>query len=154
MTIATRAMSFPLLFILQLSSTLYMVGLIWFVQLVHYPLHGSVGAETFALYQQRHMQWTSYAVGPPMLIEAATTLWLFLSPPTQLPSWAFNIGALLLAVVWLSTALLQVPAHNQLLQQFNTHAHHTLVSSNWVRTLAWTARGGLVLWLTFQLIKI
>ena len=146
-------MSSSLIFILHLGSTLYMVGLIWFVQLVHYPLHGWVGTQTFALYQQKHMQWTSLAVGPAMLIEAATTLFLFLYPMQKLPSWAFLVGLILLGIVWLSTAFLQVPAHNQLLHSFNSSAHNTLVWSNWIRTIAWTARGALILWLTLLLIR-
>ena len=153
MRIAKRAMSSSLIFVLHLGSTLYMVGLIWFVQLVHYPLHAWVGTQTFAQYQQNHMQWTSLAVGPAMLIEAATTLFLFLNPTQNLPSWSFLLGMVLLAIVWLSTALLQVPAHNQLLQSFHPTAHSTLVWSNWIRTVAWTARGVLVLWLTLQRIK-
>ena len=33
--------------LLQLASTLAMVGLIWFVQVVHYPLFEKVGAGGF-----------------------------------------------------------------------------------------------------------
>ena len=145
---------FPWLFLLHLGSTLYMVGLIWFVQVVHYPLHASVGPSSFAMYQKQHMQWTSYVVGPPMLIEAVTTLLLFAYTPQQIPSWAPILGLVLLGIVWLSTAIFQVPLHNQLLSQFNISAHQGLVWTNWIRTLMWSARGILVLWLTSLLIKM
>jgi hypothetical protein len=130
-----------------------MVGLIWFVQLVHYPLHASVGASHFALYQERHMQWASFAVGPAMLIEAATTVLMFVAPSPSFPSWAPSFGLGLLLLIWISTGLLQVRFHNQLLTQFDIQAHHHLVLSNWIRTIGWSARGLLVLWLTFLLIK-
>ena len=155
MTIAGKTMQFSsLIFLLQLGSTLYMVGLIWFVQLVHYPLHGSVGPDHFVLYQQRHMQWTSFAVGPAMLIEAATTLVLYLAPSSHFPSWAPTFGLVLLLLVWGSTAVLQVPFHNQLLSEFNPDAHQSLVWSNWIRTIGWSARGILILWLTSLLLKV
>ena len=32
----------------HLAATLYMVGVIWFVQVVHYPLFARAGAEGFA----------------------------------------------------------------------------------------------------------
>ena len=153
--ISHRVMNFfPWLILLHLASTLYMVGLIWFVQVVHYPLHASVGPDSFAMYQKQHMQLTSYVVGPPMLIEAITTAILFAYAPPQFPSWALILGAVLLGCVWLSTAVFQVPLHNQLLSQFNISAHHGLVSTNWIRTLMWSARGILVLWLTSLLIKM
>ena len=143
----------PVIFLAHIASTFYMMGLIWFVQLVHYPLHGSVGPSHFALYQQRHMQWTSYAVGPAMLIEAATAVLLFVAPAPSFPSWAPSLGLGLLLLVWISTGLLQVPFHNQLLTEFDLQAHNNLVQSNWVRTIGWSARGFLVIWLTFLLIK-
>ena len=43
-----------LLFLAHLGSSLYMVGLIWFVQVVHYPLFDSVGDREFPSYEQRH----------------------------------------------------------------------------------------------------
>ena len=38
----------------QLAATLYMVGVIWMVQLVHYPLYNKVGREAFPEYETRH----------------------------------------------------------------------------------------------------
>ncbi len=138
-----------LLLLANAAATLVMVGVIWFVQVVHYPLFGSVGAESFTAYSEDHSRLTTYVVGPPMLLEAATTIPLiFLHPepvPTLLP-WA---GAVLLAVVWLSTALLQVPGHRTLGLGFDPRAHRFLVTSNWVRTIAWSARGILVLWMLY-----
>ena len=52
----------------NLSTTLFMVGVIWFVQVVHYPLFSRVGGEGFALYSKAHSRLTTY-VGPPMLVE-------------------------------------------------------------------------------------
>jgi hypothetical protein len=48
-------------------------------------------------------------------------------------------------VIWLSTALLQVPRHRALEAGFDPAAHRALVATNWIRTVAWTARGFLLL---------
>jgi hypothetical protein len=60
----------------HLAATLFMVGVIWFVQVVHYPLFSRVGPEKFSLYSEAHSRLTTYVVGPPMLAEASTALLL------------------------------------------------------------------------------
>ena len=124
---------------------MYMTGVIWFVQIVHYPLFGMVGPKGFVAYSEAHSRRTGYVVGPPMLIEAATAVALLLYRPPEVPVALVWVGAILLAVVWTSTALLQVPRHRQFVSGFDDRAHRALVATNWVRTLAWTLRGILVI---------
>jgi hypothetical protein len=129
------------------AATLFMVGVIWFVQVVHYPLFGKVGAEGFRSYARDHSRLTGYVVGPPMLVEAATAALLLFARPASVPASLAWAGGILLAVVWLSTALLQVPRHRALGSGYDPEAHRILVASNWVRTAAWSARGLVVLWM-------
>jgi hypothetical protein len=129
-----------------------MVGLIWFVQLVHYPQFGGVGRAEFRTYAQEHQRRTTWVVGPPMLVEAITGLWLALAPPTLAGRAPFVAGGALLALVWLSTALLQVPQHRVLARGYDGATHRTLVATNWMRTVGWTLRGALVLWLAARLV--
>jgi hypothetical protein len=98
--------------LVHLAATLVMVGVIWFVQIVHYPLFSKVGSGGFALYSDAHSRLTTYVVGPPMLIEAATALLLVLRRPEDIPLAAALVGLVLVGVVWLSMALLQVPRHS------------------------------------------
>ena len=142
-----------LLFLLHVGSSLYMMGLIWFVQVVHYPLHAHVGTENLDHYQKLHMSWTSFVVGPPMLIEIGTTLLFLIAPPLDLPRWCFVLGFAFLLLIWGSTALFQVPYHNQLLDNFDEEIHKKLVTSNWIRTIFWSSRGVLVLYTTYLLLK-
>ena len=132
----------------HLGSTLYMVGLIWFVQRVHYPLFSGVGPDGFAAYAQEHVERTGPVVGPAMLIEAGTALVLCVAPPAGVGLGARLLGVALLAVVWLSTWGLQVPRHRDLAAGFDASPHRRLVGTNWIRTVAWSARGLLVLWMT------
>jgi|TARA_R110001592_G_scaffold217314_2_gene471041 hypothetical protein len=133
------------LFLLQLVSTFYMTGLIWFVQIVHYPLFALVGRARFTRYQQAHQLRTTFAVGPMMLTEAATTVAIVYWPPPGMgPAFTWT-GVGLLFVVWFSTALLQVPRHQVLASRFSPRHIRSLVISNWLRTIAWTARSVLLL---------
>lgn len=136
----------------HLAATLFMVGVIWFVQVVHYPLFSRIGPEKFSLYSEAHSRLTTYVVGPPMLVEASTALLLVFQRPEGVPLAAALIGLALVVAVWLSTALLQVPRHTTLGSGFDRGAWSGLVLSNWVRTVAWSARGGLVLWMAARAI--
>jgi len=129
----------------HVAATWMMVGLIWFVQIVHYPLFAQVGTDFFATYEAVHNRLTTWVVGPPMLVESATALALLLAKSERIPSSYVWIGVILLFVIWGSTALLQVPQHEILTRGFVADAHGFLVTSNWVRTVAWTLRGVLVL---------
>lgn len=135
------------LLLAHLAATLFMVGLIWFVQIVHYPLFARVGEEKFSLYSEAHSRLTSYVVGPPMLLEAGTALLLVFVRPEGVPLLLALAGLALVAAIWLSTALLQVPRHTALGSGFDGPAWNGLVRTNWIRTLAWSARGIVVLWM-------
>ena len=139
-----------LLFLAHLGSSLYMVGLIWFVQVVHYPLFAHVGSQGFPPYEQRHTALTTWVVAPPMLIEAATAVILIWFRPMSVAPWSLWTGLGLLGVCWLSTAFIQVPCHELLSKVFDPIVHQRLVSTNWLRTAAWSLHGGLVLWMAWS----
>ncbi len=142
-----------LLFLVQLGSTLFMTGLIWFVQVVHYPLLDGIGSSEFCRYEQRHRTLTTWVVGPPMLLEAATAILFVWYAPPNIPAWSIWTGLVLVGVVWGSTAWLQIPCHESLSNRFNTVAQQRLVLTNWLRTIAWSARAGMLLWLTWIMIR-
>jgi hypothetical protein len=126
--------------LVHLAATLVMVGEIWLVQIVHYPLFCRVGSGGFALYSDAHSRLTTYIVGPPMLIEAATALFLVFRRPEDVPLPAALVELALVGVVWLSTALLQVSCHSPLGSGFDHTAWSGIVLTNWVRTVTWSAR--------------
>ncbi len=125
------------------AATWAMTGLIWFVQVVHYPLFNAVGADSFSRYHGAHTTRTTLVVAPLMLVEAASAVWIASDRPGP-AAWA---GLALLAVVWLATLGLSVPRHDVLSAGFEANAADALVATNWVRTVAWTARAGVAMWL-------
>jgi uncharacterized MnhB-related membrane protein len=132
------------LLIVHVAATWFLTGLIWFVQIVHYPLMAGVGRPGFAAYEAEHARRTSWVVIAPMVVEAATAVALVVLPAPDVPLVQAWIGLALVAAVWLSTALLQVPRHRELHGGFDARAHARLVASNWIRMFAWTARSILV----------
>lgn len=131
----------------QLAATLCMTGLIWFVQLVHYPLFAFVGQTGSAVYEAEHARRTTWVVAPLMCIELATAF-LFLLPrlrPAPVSAAAAWSGLALVGAIWLSTALVQVPLHTRLGAGFHLPTIEQLVATNWIRTIAWTARSALML---------
>jgi hypothetical protein len=126
------------------AATLFMTGVVWFVQIVHYPLFADVGPG-LAEYAARNVRLTTWLVAGPMLVELFTGLILGARPPREAPSFLAWSGLGLLGVIWASTALLQVPQHGRLAMQADAGAVEALVAGNWIRSLAWTARAALVL---------
>jgi hypothetical protein len=131
----------------QVVTTLFLVGLIWTIQSVSYPLFALVPASGAAAYHAEHMRRITPLVAPPMFLEVLCAGLLLLVYPGFLP-W---LGVLLLLIIWLSTALLQVPAHGELAERFDPLVAHRLVQSNWLRTIAWTVRGVVAVAMFFRL---
>jgi hypothetical protein len=129
--------------LLHLASTLFMVGVIWFVQLVHYPLMAHYERSDFVDSHLRHTRRTGRVVIGPMLVEAATAFLLVWPGTVDVAAPLAWAGLVVLAVVWASTFGLQVPQHRRLARGFDPAAHRVLVRSNWLRTAAWTVRGAL-----------
>jgi len=123
-------------------ATWALVGLIWTIQLVHYPLFGQVGREVFSAYHRRHSQRITWLVAPLMFAEVVTAVLLLVLGWYN--SW-FLASLPLLAFNWVSTALIQIPLHSRLGNGFEPETHRRLVATNWWRTAAWTLRGGCLL---------
>jgi hypothetical protein len=131
--------------LLHAAATWFMVGLIWFVQVVHYPLFAAVGPDGYPAYQAAHMRRTGWVVGPMMLIELLTGVALLRWAPDGVPTWMPWAGLALLTAVWGTTALAQVPLHDRLRGGHDADAVRRLVLGNWARTVVWSLRGVLVL---------
>ncbi|MBV8781257.1 MAG: hypothetical protein JO353_07655 [Phycisphaerae bacterium] len=134
------------LILINAIATWYMAGLIWFVQLVHYPLFANVAENSFTAYHKRHMDATGWAVGPSMIVEALSTILLLIRRPAAVPLWVAWSGLAMVVALWLSTALVQVPAHYRLGRGEDRSLIRWLTLTNWLRTALWSARGALMAW--------
>ena len=128
-----------------------MTGVIWFVQIVHYPLFIFADKERFPEFSKAHSNKAGYVVILPMLLELLTALMLIYIYPSS-PFYKYYIAAfLLLVAVWISTFLIQVPVHKKLPGGYNRNSIKILVKYNWIRTVGWSLRTILLLYLVLQI---
>ena len=140
-------------FLVHAGATLFLVGLIWTIQIVHYPLFERVGASDYAAYQTSHMSRITYVVAPLMLIELATAIYFVFDGYELINPNYFRLGLALVLIIWASTLFIQSPIHGRLAQAFDADLVSKLVLTNWIRTICWTARGALILWIIGLKIK-
>ena len=136
-----------ILFFVHVLTTLMVTGMMWFVQVVHYPLLRYVGQASFSAYETAHTRLAIILVVSLMVIESVTGLMLLVWRPQWLGIELCWVGLALLAIIWWSTFCLQVPQHRILASGFNAQAYQVLVRSNWIRTGSYSARALLVLWM-------
>lgn len=140
-----------LLIVAHAGATLALVGLIWVIQVVQYPLFAAVPSAGFLAFHQGHMRRITWVVAPLMLIEAATAVLLLVESwrapegPIAHLLTPLAVGAALLVVIWIVTFAISVPCHERLSRGFDPMVHHRLVRTNWLRTAGWTVRGLLAL---------
>lgn len=141
-------------FLVHYIATLLMIGIIWYVQIVHYPLFEKIAPDSFSPYIHSHMHLTTAVVAPPMLVEALSAGYLTLSNTLWTQGHWWLLANALLFFIWLSTAFVQIPRHNKLEQGFNLGVIRSLVGTNWFRTTCWTLRGLLLTLILAQSIKV
>ncbi len=129
------------LFHIHLFVTLFLTGLIWFVQLVHYPLFKAIPFEEFQAYEQKHIKRTTALTFPLMLVELGTGLGLYLlEGNTIFPPNSLQLNLASIACLWGSTFLLQVPLHRKMEREPRPNHIDLLIKSNWFRTMLWSCR--------------
>lgn len=135
------------IFLLHCMSGLFMTGIIWFVQIVHYPLFSQVSPGNFVRYEEQHTLLTTFVVLPPMFIELITATCLLRMRPQFLNQEQAVVVFTTTALIWLLTFLAHVPQHNTLGRGFSVELHAALVSTNWGRTVLWTLKSAFLTWL-------
>ena len=129
-------MDFELLLKVNLLSTSVMVGVIWVIQLLHYPSFHFINEKKYIEFQHFHMQRISFIVVPVMLIELASALLL---------AYFFesNLIIILLALVlgiWAITFIFFTNIHQKLTDGYDHSIVDRLVLINWSRTTLWSLR--------------
>ena len=132
----------------QAVASAAMCGLIWFVQGVHYPMFTAITGERSRGYAVENQRRTTPVVLPFMVVELVSAAVIACWPPAGIGRGAAVAGLALVVVIWLSTFLVQVPLHARLAGEGHSPGVvAALVRSNWIRTIAWTARALLAAWM-------
>ncbi len=145
----------PLLLLANLILSACLTGLIWFVQIVHYPIFRKVPASHFAAYHAAHTLTTGQVVALPMLVELGIGGWLALQPVPATLRWVHYAAYACVILIWAVTFGVAVPLHNRLTAAgYGEATINGLVAANWVRTIAWTARTVLLAYLVCEKLGI
>ena len=124
--------------IIHLIATSVMVGVIWVIQLVHYPSFHFIELKQYTTFQRFHMSRISYVVIPAMLTELFTLILIVISMD-QIDTLVLA-SAILLIFIWLMTAVFFSGVHQKLTLGYDQTVVDKLVKLNWGRTLLWTLR--------------
>ena len=90
-----------------------MVGVIWLIQLVHYPAFHFIKLNEYILFQKFHMDRISIIVIPAMSVELLSGVLIFIYHPKSIDY--FPISMIILIMIWLITAAYFAKSHQSLL---------------------------------------
>ncbi len=126
-------------------------GLIWCVQLVHYPFFLRTDKINFISHIGFHKYRISIIVIPLMTIELATS-GILAFQSQQFTGWNL-FGFVVVILIWLVTFFVQVPLHDQLSNGYDESTVQKLIKTNWIRTILWSTKSFsslLILFLLFH----
>ena len=136
-------------FLINLSSSLFLCGLIWMIQVVHYPIFHRLEKEEFISHMEFHQRKISFVVIPVMMAELITSGVLsFFSEQFQI---LHITGLILVLLVWVATFFYSVPLHSALMDGYSRESVNKLCSTNRIRVFLWTAKAVLSLYILFSL---
>ena len=124
--------------ILHLVSTCFMTGLIWLIQVVHYPLMSYALGPKFDEFHLEHSRRITWVVLPAMSMELITGAILFLLFRDEFGFWRSGLPLLFSSLTFFGTGLFFVPLHEQLQRAPSQVLIARLVRANSLRTLVWT----------------
>ncbi|HAW18709.1 MAG TPA: hypothetical protein DCX14_00865 [Flavobacteriales bacterium] len=123
-------------FLVHVVATIFMCGLCWFVQVVHYPLFREISFSDLSNYERKNLLRTSVVAIPVMVVEMLSGL-IYLYCDLD-PLFALNMG--LFVIIGISTLVFQAPIHLQISRSPTPERIEKLIQTNWIRTIAWTIR--------------
>ena len=139
-------MEIDILYFIQIVCNSYLVSLVIITQFITYPTFLHINKDKFSEYHRKYVNNISFIVAPVMLIELLT-----LSLIAYFSSEFLIIKSLiLLLVIWLTTFFIMIPSHNRISKSFNKKEIISLINYNWVRTILWSFKLLLIIFLYFE----
>lgn len=129
--------------------TLYNTGVVWFLQLNHYPLYKAIGEREFQSYLAAHNRRIPLPIVLPSLAAFAASLLLLLRHPFAAPDSSVWLVVILNALILLSTIFVQGKAHAELARAgYSRVLVDRIIATNWIRVAAWTINALRLIWMT------
>ena len=136
------------IFLLHILISFFMCGLIWIIQLVHYPAFRFVDDKQFVQFESFHTRNISLIVVPLMLCELISAVLLVQYP--IMSSRLISLNLIIILAIWIVTFVFSVPCHKSLTKAKDLRSIRILVNTNWLRTFLWTAKAFLLLFLGLE----
>ena len=139
--------------LVQLVMTWMAIGIMLFLQVVHYPLYKKI-KEGFVDYERSYMGRAALLIAPLMLVEAITAILLIGVAPGGILTTLAGANLIVLLLIWLSTFLFQLNQHQKLSIRFSDKVLKGLIHRNWIRTLLWIIKGGIMICFCYHLFQL
>ncbi len=133
--------------LINLFTTFAMTGIIWLVQVTHYPSFRYVEMKSWPQFHTFHTGSITIVVAPLMMAQLLSAATLLFSTYMDSYKTYFIINISLVALVFIATAFVSVPIHNKMAQYFDSSLIDSLVITNWIRTIAWSLNSLVLLYL-------
>ena len=133
--------------LVHLATSWALFGLIWTIQLSHYPAFRFINEKDFSTFHQYHTSSIVMIVMPLMLLELGMVGWQAYQTSWN---WIWVIPLLLVVAIWASTFFVQIPLHHQLESGKEIKIIDQLVKTNWLRTILWSLKA---IWISFLFLK-
>ncbi len=130
-----------LILAVNLFCSFLLCGLIWTIQLVHYPMFHRLDRNRFSEHIRFHGFRISLLVIPLMILELITSASLVFISEYHTNHHLAGLATVLL--IWLSTFFLQVPLHSKLMNGYDSSAVNRLIHTNTIRTILWSLKTAL-----------
>jgi hypothetical protein len=141
------------LIVVHAAASMFMVGLIWTIHYVHYPLFAYVGESTYVSFQAAHVERIGRLLFVPWLTEGITLIGILaLAFLGGRKTWRVPavINSAAMAIVLVISGFWSAPAHAKLADGFEESVHDQLMTANLIRTLAWTVCGFCAVWIVLS----
>ena len=139
-------MELGVLYFFQIICNSYLVSLVLITQFITYPTFLSIDKKKFPVYHKKYVNKISFIVAPVMLIELLTLILIaYFSKDFLIIKSLF-----LLLVIWLTTFTIMVPSHNKISRAFNKKEINRLINYNWIRTILWSFKLLLIIFLYYE----
>ena len=139
-------MEIDTLYFIQIVCNSYLVSLVLITQFITYPTFLSIDKKKFPDFHKKYVNKISLIVAPVMIIELLT-----LSHIAYFSKDFLIIKSLiLLLVIWLTTFFIMIPSHNKISKAFNKKEINMLINYNWVRTILWSFKLLLIIFLYYE----
>ncbi len=144
------------IFVIAFALVFYGNGAAFVESFVNYPSWPLIGSDDFVAYHQFIGPRVLMFLVAPALLGTVFTVLMLWARPAVIPLWAVLAAIAAQAIVWVSTATIQVPIQLQLSAHgLSVDLIERLIETNfWLRRIPYAVCAGLFLWMAAKAIGV